>query len=505
MFTAKKNEGYWRPTIWLSLIYVLCTALTATSAQLGLFNSLASDYISGDAQSWIQWRRLTTSYLDLNSSFLNLNFIYFQIVESISPVLVSAMNMLATVLAIIILGRCGTGISGKAAKIAAASIALNPFFWLVALGPAKEPFTVCISAASLAVILKIRLPWKIWTLFGIVLLASIFLRLEFTLAIVLATAAIVAMRKLHFEKKTTVPCARFAVYGWMASVAASFIAITIIVPLSNLFVAGALWLGATCLLLAGWLRKKNLEAKQKDSTSFGTSTSEITLNVRVILFVALTALVIGPTILSSKIRLPNGRSNMTSKYYYKHFESLQPAEVGMTSIEISKELSTGEFTAPLGAIYRLTGSVLHAPLRPIFATEDGRASLYMSFQWLNEFFVTFGLPAAILILIRKKKRPEQTRCIAALACALAVLLSCYPTIHVRYFIPIIPYFVFLLLTLEKREWQILLLVILPLAIIGPIVFFIAGFAPTESIGNDLLPGHNPYLPSWLENERPPAL
>ena len=58
--------------------------------------------------------------------------------------------------------------------------------------------------------------------------------------------------------------------------------------------------------------------------------------------------------------------------------------------------------------------------------------------------------------------------------------------------------------LEKRERKTLVVWILSLAIIGPIILFMAGFPPTESIGVDLLPGHNPYLPSWLNNERPPA-
>ncbi len=504
MHTDKIDKNHWRSIAWLALTYVICTALSATVAQLGLFNSIASDYISGDALNWIELRKLSPSYLDLDTGFLNLNNVYLEILDGISPVMVSAMNVTATVVAIMILGRCGATLSGKAAKIAAASIALNPFFWMVALGPTKEPFTVCTAAASLAVILKIKLPWQVWALFGIVLIASLFLRLEVTLAIVLATAAIAAMRKLGFEKMTTVTCPQFAIYGWAASISASLIVITVIAPLCGLFVAGALWLGITCLILATWLRKKDAESRQTGPTQFFPTTKDTTLNVKFTLLAALTSLLIVPTILSSEIKLPNGRTGLVSEAYYDHFESLQPSELGATSLSVSRKLSTSELLAPFGAIYRLAGSILHAPLRPIFATTDGRASLYMTAQWLNEFFVTFGMPAAMLILIMRKDRPEQARCIAALACALAVAVSCYPKIHVRYFIPLIPYFVMLLFMLTKRERQILALGIISLAIIGPLTLFLAGFPPPESSGVDFTPGHNPYIPSWLDNERPPG-
>ena len=200
-YTGDGDDNRWGTITWLSLTYIFCTALVATAAQFGLFQSLVGDYLSGDATEWIRWRQSTTSYQDLDTRFLNLNYVYLQVIDGISPVMVSVMNVTATVVTIIILGRCGAAISGKAAKIAAASIALNPFFWLVALGPAKEPFTVCTAAASLAVILKVKLPWQVWTLFGMVFLASIFLRLELTLAIALGTAAIVVMRKLDFEDR----------------------------------------------------------------------------------------------------------------------------------------------------------------------------------------------------------------------------------------------------------------------------------------------------------------
>ena len=247
MDTNKKDKTHWRPIIWLALTYVACTALSATAAQMGLFNTFVSNYISGDTLGWIELRESSPSYLNLNTEFLNLNYIYLQFIEDMSPVMVSAMNMVATVVAIIILGRCGAAVSGTAAVIAAASIALNPFFWLVSLGPAKEPFTVCTAAASLAVILKIKLPWKVWSLFGIVFLASLFLRLEITLAITLGTAALAVMRKFHFEQRTTLPCPRFAVCGWTASVAASLVAITIVAPRSGLLAAGTLWIGFTAL------------------------------------------------------------------------------------------------------------------------------------------------------------------------------------------------------------------------------------------------------------------
>ena len=248
---------------------------------------------------------------------------------------------------------------------------------------------------------------------------------------------------------------------------------------------------------------KRQKTCRADATEFLPSAKDTTLNVKVMLFAAMTILLVVPATLRSELNL-GIRTGLLADQYYDHFESLEPDEVGTMSLAVSRNLSTNALLAPLGATYRLAGSVLHAPLRPILATEDGRASLYMTAQWLNEFFVTFGLPATILILTRPKRRPRQARCIAALACALAVAISCYPTIHVRYFMPLIPYFIMLLFMLDERERTLLLVGIIPLAIIGPLAMFLAGFPPPESHGIDLLPGHNPYIPSWLSNERPPG-
>jgi hypothetical protein len=422
----ERTSSPWSHLLGLVGAYVACTLLVALAAQLGLFTSLFSHYISGDTMQWIENRSRFFSY-EAPGPDIVLSHIYFQFIDNISPLLIPLLGMSAIVSTILIVGACGTVLSRRIGTVAAALIALNPFFWLVVLGPSKEPFALCIVSTSLALIMQVRLPKTLWLGAGLLSVIALFTRVEFACTVLLILAFILSMRTLRLERFTA----------------------------------------------------------------------------PVILVVSLAVLFLIPLVFFYNPPLPNSRAGIAHPLMYEHYQSLAPEEMGSMSVSISHRLASNPWTGWVGVLYRIVSSTVHGPLRPggMF-THDGRIAIYMTSLWLTEFFVTFGLPAAVLILAGLKASHPKARTLAAMAIAMSVFIGFYPIIQVRYLIPIAPIFIMLFFMIERRPRLVLALAVLALATLGPMTLFVLGYPPPTSINLDLAPGANPYLPSWIEHERP---
>ena len=178
----------------------MCTTLTALASQWRLFNTTVSDYVSGDVLNWILDADPNSSQPFKFSAGDPYADLYLEYLSNLSPIFIPLLNAGSIIGTILVVGLCARTISQRASIVTAALIALNPFFWMSALGPSKEPSLVCLVAISLALIMKSRLPWLLWVFAGLMSISAFFYRMEFALVIAVGTALIISLRAVRLER-----------------------------------------------------------------------------------------------------------------------------------------------------------------------------------------------------------------------------------------------------------------------------------------------------------------